>query len=94
MLSHLPHFSCPDTLRQFHGMKEVKKAAKKAKAFETQKIVKKLKARFVCLFTGPNSVVISYSSASLGKEDPERSALETELDVLKVRPRSSLEAFD
>ena len=29
---------------QFHGLKEVKKAAKKAKAFETQKIVKLLKA--------------------------------------------------
>ena len=75
-------------------MKEAKKAAKKAKAFETQKIVKKLKARFVCLFMGPSSVVISYSSASSGKEDTERSALETELDALKVRPRHSLKAYD
>jgi hypothetical protein len=48
---HLPHFSCPDILRQFHGVKEVTKAAKKAKAFETQKIVKRLKALgFVSLF--------------------------------------------
>jgi hypothetical protein len=76
-------------------MKEVKKAAKKAKAFETQKIVKKLKALgFVCLLMGPSSGVINYTSASLGKEDTERSALETELDALKVRPRYSLKAFD
>jgi hypothetical protein len=40
-------------------MKEVKKAAKKAKAFETQKIVKKLKASvFVCFFMDPGSGVI------------------------------------
>jgi len=41
-------------------MKEVKKAAKKAKAFETQKIVKKLKASgFVCFFMDPSSGVIN-----------------------------------
>ncbi|KAH9002568.1 Bud-site selection protein [Lactarius hatsudake] len=40
-------------------MKEVKKAAKKAKAFETQKIVKKLKVSgFVCFFIDPSSGVI------------------------------------
>ena len=42
-------------------MKEVKKAAKKAKAFETQKIVKKLKALgLVYRFMDPSSGVISW----------------------------------
>jgi len=44
--------------RQFHGMKEVKKAAKKAKVFEARKIVKKLK-EFVCFFIDPSFLVIS-----------------------------------
>lgn len=57
---HLQHFSCPDIPRQFHGMKEVTKAAKKAKAFETQKIVKRLKASgFVSLFMDMYAVIIS-----------------------------------
>lgn len=57
---HLPHFSCPDILKQFHGMKEVTKAAKKAKAFETRKIVKRLKASgFVSFFMDMCSVLIS-----------------------------------
>ena len=55
----MPHFLYPDIPRQYHGMKEVKKAAKKAKSFETQKIVKKLKAPgFVCFFMDPSSGVI------------------------------------
>ncbi|KAH9065429.1 Bud-site selection protein [Lactarius vividus] len=49
-------------------MKEVKKAAKKAKAFETQKIVKKLKV----------------SRTHPGKKTTEKLALETELDALKA----------
>jgi hypothetical protein len=56
---YLPHFLCPNIPRQYHGMKEVKKAAKKAKAFETQRIVKKLKAPgLVCFFVDPSSGVI------------------------------------
>lgn len=49
-------------------MKEVKKAAKKAKAFETQKIVKKLKV----------------SGVPPGKKNTEKLTLETELDALKA----------
>jgi hypothetical protein len=71
-------------------MKEVTKAAKKAKAFETQKIVKRLKAPgFVNLFMDMRSGS-SVSSASLGRKNAEKSELETELDALKVRPRCSL----
>ncbi|KAI9443204.1 Bud-site selection protein [Lactarius indigo] len=51
-------------------MKEVKKAAKKAKAFETQKIVKKLKA--------PGFAV------TLENKNTEKLTLETELDALKA----------
>ncbi|KAH8998593.1 Bud-site selection protein [Lactarius akahatsu] len=62
----------------FHSMKEVKKAAKKAKAFETQKIVKRLKV----------------SGVPSGKKNTEKLTLETELDALKVRPRYALNATD
>ncbi|KAI0251998.1 Bud-site selection protein [Lactifluus subvellereus] len=51
----------------FHGLKEIKKAAKKAKAFETRKIVKKLKA----------------SGMSPGEKGAEILILEVELDALK-----------
>jgi hypothetical protein len=40
--------------RQFHGLKEVKKAAKKAKAFEIRKIVKCLKASGYAYFFNPS----------------------------------------
>ncbi|KAH9080556.1 Bud-site selection protein [Lactarius deliciosus] len=49
-------------------MKEIRKAAKKAKAFETQKIVKKLKV----------------SGVPPGKKNTEKLTLETELDALKA----------
>lgn len=62
------------TGKLFHGMKEVKKAAKKAKAFETRKIVKKLKA----------------SGVSVGKKNTEKLALETELDALKATDHSRI----
>ncbi|KAI9512402.1 Bud-site selection protein [Russula earlei] len=56
------------TGKLFHGLKEVKKAAKKAKAFETQKIVKRLKATRVPL---------------VGKSS-DKSVLEAELNALKA----------
>ncbi|KAH9969583.1 BUD22-domain-containing protein [Russula dissimulans] len=52
----------------FHGLKEVKKAAKKAKAFETQKIVKRLKA----------------CGVSLSGKVSDKSTLEAELNALKA----------
>ncbi|KAI0304433.1 hypothetical protein B0F90DRAFT_1705693 [Multifurca ochricompacta] len=53
----------------FHCLKEVKKAAKKAKAFETRKIVKRLK---------------SSGNVSLRKKSPDKGMLSKELDVLKT----------
>jgi hypothetical protein len=55
-------------LGQFHGLKEVKKAAKKAKAFETRKIVKWLRA----------------SGASPREKRADKSVLDAELKALKT----------
>ncbi|KAI0004531.1 BUD22-domain-containing protein [Russula compacta] len=52
----------------FHGLKEVKKAARKTKSFETQKIVKRLKS----------------SGASLEKKNADKLVLEAELNALKT----------
>ncbi|KAH9042142.1 Bud-site selection protein [Lactarius pseudohatsudake] len=69
-------------------MKEVKKAAKKAKAFETQKIVKKLKvsglSRGLFASSLTRALESSVSSVPPGKKNTEKLTLEIELDALKA----------
>ena len=69
---------------QFHGLKEVKKAAKKAKAFETRKIVKLLKASGYAFFSASKTRGHVVSRASLREKRADKSVLEAELKALKV----------
>ena len=83
-LRYLLQFLHTDDPRQFHGLKEVKKAARKAKAFEIRKIVKRLKASgFVHLLV---SRIYSHvvGRVLLGETNADESTLDAELKALKV----------
>lgn len=72
-------------------MKEVRKGAKKAKIFETQKIVKRLKGVrcAVCSFLFPY-LELSLSPRKGGPGSEEVSTLEAQLEILKVRAPDAL----
>ena len=78
------------TLSQHHYMKEVRKAAKKSKTFEMQRLVKRLKdLKCVCLGIGRDSKPSRLCSRSkpthVGTALEDAKDLETQLESLKVR---------
>jgi hypothetical protein len=69
---------------QHHHLKEVRKAVKKAKTFEIQKLVKKLKGlRFVACSRSTDFCVLTVYRRK-GEASQEIADLEAQLDLLKV----------
>ncbi|KAF5360473.1 hypothetical protein D9756_004723 [Leucocoprinus leucothites] len=68
---------------QHHGLKEVRKAAKKAKAFETQKLVKKLKDLRFGIFPRQKYEYTHGITRKRGEKATDIAEHEAQLDVLK-----------